>query len=89
MIKIKIDQNDIRENISIRKLLKAQSGDLETIIEILSRYTFSEEGEKLTPEQARETVLDLTPNQLEKAMKAIYGAMADAAVPPASAASSN
>ena len=56
-IKIKIDQADIRDKVSLRRLLKAQAGDLETIIGILSAYVQDEHGVVMDEKAAREIVL--------------------------------
>ena len=87
MVKLKIDQVDIKRNVSLRELLKAQSGDMGAIVDILGRFVIDEDGQKMTPEQGREVVLDMTIEQIEQATKALYGGVMDAAVPPMSAAS--
>ena len=85
-IKIRIDQNDVAENIEIGDLEDAQSGNVTAMVKIVSRYVVGDDGKTLTPEEGRKVVRKLTGKTLAEAMSAVYGAMADAAVPPLNAA---
>ena len=75
----------LRKKFKIRQFLKAQANDLETIVAMMSVCVFDDDT-LLTPEAARDVVLDMTPEDLDVAMRGMLGAMAEAAVPPKSAA---
>lgn len=88
MIKIKIEQADIRRHLTLREYFAAQDGDMKVLLAVMARFVTVDD-KKLTPEEGKEALLDLTLEELEQATKAMYGAVRDGAVPPVNATSSN
>lgn len=88
-IKIRVEQTDIKRNITLRELFAAQNGNMEAMVSVLSRFVVNEDGKKLNAEEGKEALLDLTLEELEQATKTMFTAVLDGAVPPVNATSSN
>ncbi len=88
-MKIRIEQSELKRKASIRELMKAQNGDIETIVLIMSRFCKADDGAEIPADQAREMILDMTVEDFERATRAMMTGLADAAVPPLNAAQSS
>ena len=88
MIKVKMGQADAKK-LRLRDILAAQSGDINSILSVLSNFIYDEEGNKLPADMGKDALLDLTMEDFEMVVKSFQAAVQDGAVPPASATSSN
>ncbi len=88
-MKIRIEQSELKRKASIRELMKAQNGDIETIVLIMSRFCRDDNGAEIPADEAREMILDMNVEDFEKSTRAMMSGLSDAAVPPLNAAQSS
>lgn len=86
VVVVKLDKDRMISSLKVREFIEIQEGNIKTIVDVLSRFSFDENGNQLSPQEAKDLLKELTLQELMSIAQEFGASAEKTAVPPGNGA---